>query len=50
MTGKDSGTAFAKELGNAVKPIAVSDDLLAGLDQTKRLAFLKQWQTSLARK
>jgi iron(III) transport system substrate-binding protein len=50
MTGKGSGVAFAKELGSAVKPIAVSNDLLLGLDQTKRLEFLKQWQTALGRK
>ena len=50
ITGKDSGIAFAKELGSAVKPIAVSTDLLAGLDQTKRLEFLKQWRTTLGRK
>jgi iron(III) transport system substrate-binding protein len=50
ITGKDSGVAFGKELGSAVKPIAVNDELLAGLNQTKRLAFLKQWQTTLARK
>jgi iron(III) transport system substrate-binding protein len=50
ITGKDSGVAFAKELGSAVKPIAVSTDLLTGLDQTKRLEFLKQWQTTLGRK
>jgi len=50
ITGKDSGIGFAKELGSAVKPIAVNDELLLGLDQTKRLAFLKQWQTALARK
>jgi iron(III) transport system substrate-binding protein len=50
MTGKDSGVGFSKGLGSAVKPIAVSEDLLQGLDQTKRLAFLKQWQTALARK
>lgn len=50
MTGKDSGIAFSKQLGSAVKPIAVNDDLLQGLDQTKRLAFLKQWQAALARK
>ncbi|MEP6607591.1 MAG: ABC transporter substrate-binding protein [Burkholderiaceae bacterium] len=50
MSGKSSGAGFAKELGTAVKPIAVSDDLLLGLDQTKRLAFLKQWQAGLARK
>jgi iron(III) transport system substrate-binding protein len=50
MTGKDTGVAFAKELGSAVKPIAVNDDLLQGLDQTKRLEFLKQWQAALGRK
>jgi len=47
ITGKDSGVGFAKELGSAVKPISVSTDLLAGLDQTKRLEFLKQWQASI---
>jgi iron(III) transport system substrate-binding protein len=50
MTGKDTGVAFAKDLGSAVKPIAVNDDLLQGLDQTKRLEFLKQWQSALGRK
>jgi iron(III) transport system substrate-binding protein len=50
MTGKDSGVAFAKELGSAVKPIAVNEELLAGLDQSKRLEFLKRWQTTLGRK
>jgi len=50
IEGPDSGTGFAKQLGNAVKPIAVSTDLLAGLDQTKRLEFMKQWQAALARK
>ena len=50
ITGKDSGVGFAKELGSAVKPIAVSADLLTGLDSTKRLEFLKQWQTALGRK
>ncbi len=50
MTGKDTGVGFAKDLGSAVKPIAVNDELLQGLDQTKRLAFLKQWQATLGRK
>src|SRR5436190_3732957 len=50
ITGKDSGVGFAKGLGTAVKPIAVNEELLAGLDQTKRLEFLKRWQASLARK
>ncbi len=50
MTGKDTGVGFSKDLGSAVKPIAVNDELLQGLDQTKRLAFLKQWQATLGRK
>ncbi|HTS20782.1 MAG TPA: ABC transporter substrate-binding protein [Casimicrobiaceae bacterium] len=50
ITGKDSGVGFAKELGSAVKPIPVSNDLLAGLDSAKRLEFLKQWQSALGRK
>ena len=50
ITGKDSGVGFSKELGSAVKPIPVSQELLAGLDQAKRLEFLKQWQAALGRK
>ena len=49
ITGKDSGVGFARQLGN-VKPIPVSDDLLQGLDQAKRLEFMKQWQVALGRK
>jgi iron(III) transport system substrate-binding protein len=50
ITGKDSGVGFAQQLGNAVKPIPVSADLLQGLDQSKRLDFMKQWQVALGRK
>ena len=50
ITGKDSGTGLTKEYGNAIKPIAVNTDLLAGLEQSKRLEFMKQWQSSLGRK
>src|SRR5581483_5388904 len=50
ITGKESGVGFAQQLGNAVKPIPVSTDLLEGLDQTKRLEFMKQWQAALGRK
>ena len=50
ITGKDSGVGFSKELGNAVKPIPVSADLLSGLNEAKRLDFLKQWQVALGRK
>jgi iron(III) transport system substrate-binding protein len=48
--GHDSGVAFAKTLGSAVRPIPVSAELLAGLDPAKRLEFLKQWQAALGRK
>ena len=50
MSGKDTGVGFSRELGSAVKPIPVSNVLLLGLDQTRRLDFLKQWTTTLARK
>jgi iron(III) transport system substrate-binding protein len=50
ITGKDSGTGFAQQLGNAVKPIVVSADLLQGLEQTRRLEVMKQWQVALGRK
>jgi iron(III) transport system substrate-binding protein len=50
ITGKDSGTGLIKEYGNAIKPIAVNADLLTGLEQSKRLEFMKQWQASLGRK
>src|SRR5438105_4094804 len=50
MTGKDSGAGFSKELGSAVKPIAVNDELLQGLDQTQRLEFRRQSQAALGRK
>lgn len=35
------------EIGDRVLPIALSDDLLVGLDQIKRLQFFKQWQRAL---
>jgi iron(III) transport system substrate-binding protein len=38
---------YTKQLGAAAKPIPVSADLLAYLDQTKRLDFIKQWQAAM---
>jgi len=32
-----------------LKPIDVNTDILAGLEQTKRLEFMKQWQGALKR-
>jgi iron(III) transport system substrate-binding protein len=47
VDGEMTAAGLAKTLGNTVKPIPVSDELLGYLDQTKRLAFLKQWQTTI---
>ncbi len=38
---------FTKALGATLKPIPVSGELLGFLDQTKRLEFLKQWQSAI---
>ena len=50
VEGEMTVAGYTKLLGNAAKPIPVSADLLSFLDQTKRLEFLKQWQTTLGRK
>jgi iron(III) transport system substrate-binding protein len=47
VEGEMTAAGLAKTLGSTVKPIPVSDELLGYLDQTKRLAFLKQWQTTI---
>ena len=47
VDGEMTAAGLAKTLGTSVKPIPVSDELLGYLDQTKRLAFLKQWQTTI---
>jgi len=38
---------FTKALGATLKPIPVSGELLGFLDQTKRLEFLKRWQSAI---
>ena len=47
VDGEMTAAGLAKTLGATVKPIPVSDELLGYLDQTKRLAFLKQWQATV---
>jgi iron(III) transport system substrate-binding protein len=34
-------------IGDKVKPVPIGPELLANLDQSKRLAFLKQWQAAM---
>jgi iron(III) transport system substrate-binding protein len=47
VEGEMTAAGYTKQLGNAAKPIPVSADLLAYLDQTKRLDFIKQWQAAM---
>ncbi|MGE5216221.1 MAG: extracellular solute-binding protein [Chloroflexota bacterium] len=49
VPGKITAAGLNKELGKAVKPIEVNTDILAGLEQTKRLEFMKQWKEALKR-
>ncbi|WGS46435.1 ABC transporter substrate-binding protein [Burkholderia sp. JSH-S8] len=49
VTGETSAASLAKELGDSLKPIQIGTGLLVYLDQSKRLAFLKQWQQSIKR-
>ncbi|MFJ3045989.1 ABC transporter substrate-binding protein [Herbaspirillum chlorophenolicum] len=44
VTGATTSAELSKQLGAALKPMPVSTELLEYLDQTKRLAFLKQWK------
>jgi len=47
VEGEMTVAGYTKLLGANAKPIPVSTDLLAFLDQTKRLDFLKQWQAAM---
>jgi iron(III) transport system substrate-binding protein len=49
VEGANSAAAFTKTLGQSLKPIPLGPDLLAAFsDQSKRMAFLKQWQQAIA--
>ena len=50
VTGETTSAELTKQLGTALKPLTVGPQLLQYLDQTKRLAFLKQWKEATARK
>ena len=49
VPGAITAAGLNKQLGKAVKPIDVNTDILAGLEQTKRLNFMKQWKEALKR-
>lgn len=47
VEGDQTLAGLTKTLGNTLRPIPVGPELLAYLDQTKRLEFLKQWQQAI---
>ncbi|VWD00969.1 iron ABC transporter substrate-binding protein [Burkholderia lata] len=49
VTGETSAASLTKELDDSLKPIQIGTGLLVYLDQSKRLAFLKQWQQAIKR-
>ena len=50
VTGHNTLGSLTTQLGGALKPIAITPALLQYLDQTKRLAFLKQWKAAAGKK
>lgn len=50
VTGDTTISTLKAKLGNAIKPIPISPALLTYLDQSKRLDFLKQWNSVKAPK
>jgi iron(III) transport system substrate-binding protein len=49
VPGNITAAGLTKELGKALKPIDVNTEILSGLEQNKRLEFMKQWQTAMKR-
>ncbi|MQR00813.1 ABC transporter substrate-binding protein [Glaciimonas soli] len=50
VSGHNTLGALTTQLGSALKPIPITPALLQYLDQTKRLAFLKQWKATAGKK
>ncbi|MGI4848068.1 MAG: ABC transporter substrate-binding protein [Janthinobacterium lividum] len=50
VTGETTSADLTRQLGSSLKPLTVGPQLLQYLDQTKRLAFLKQWKEATAKK
>lgn len=47
VEGEATVKKVAELIGDKVRPIPIGPELLANLDETKRLAFLKQWQGAM---
>ncbi|MGB7480127.1 MAG: ABC transporter substrate-binding protein [Burkholderiaceae bacterium] len=50
VSGATTAAELTAQLGDHLKPLAVSPALLEYLDQNKRLAFLKQWKETAGKK
>ena len=47
VTGEATAKRVAELVGDKARPIPISNDLLANLDEGKRLDFLKKWQAAM---
>jgi iron(III) transport system substrate-binding protein len=47
VTGEATLKRVAELVGDKARPIPISNDLLANLDEAKRLDFLKRWQAAM---
>jgi iron(III) transport system substrate-binding protein len=50
VKGETTSADLLKQHGASLKPLPVSPMLLQYLDQSKRLAFLKQWKEAVSKK
>ncbi|MCG2576368.1 ABC transporter substrate-binding protein [Dechloromonas sp. XY25] len=47
VEGDTTASGLKKQLGDALRPVAINTGLLTYLDQAKRLEFLKQWNSTV---
>ncbi len=47
VVGEATVKKVAEEVGDKVRPVPISEELLANLDEGKRLDFLKKWQAAM---
>lgn len=50
VEGETTASGLKKQLGDALRPVAIGTGLLTYLDQAKRLDFLKQWNGAVKAK
>jgi iron(III) transport system substrate-binding protein len=48
LDGARTGSRLQRQLGAAARPIALGPGLMAPLDQSRRAAFMKRWQSAFA--